>query len=254
MRQRLPPLCFAVLAAGCAARPVPPPAPPVAVQPVPAVRPTPLAPRPARSSILPLAQAKVDEAKGLDPAWTEADAPLNQARFAETAGNGVEADRLAGAARRAAEAFVAAYLHRQARAELERSYAFTALTDGQLERQQAAAAALLGGDVRAAAEQLRALNAELERAAQNYTARAGDTLWLIAARPEVYNNGWLWPLIWNANRSELRTPTRVVPGTLLQIRRHPTVDEVAQALDEARRQAAAGTLRPPAAARAKPGG
>ena len=124
------------------------------------------------------------------------------------------------------------------RMAFEQSFSYTALSEAQAEQQRQAAAALLAGRADEALAQVQALNRQLEHEERSYTVRPGDSLWLIAGRPEVYNNGWLWPLLWDANRDELRSPQRVFPGMVLDVRAHPTLDEIARALDRAR--AAAG--------------
>jgi hypothetical protein len=48
-----------------------------------------------------------------------------------------------------------------------------------------------------------------------YTVKAGDTLWLIAVK--VYNNGALWPTIFEANRDILTDPGRIRVGQVLKI-------------------------------------
>jgi len=66
-----------------------------------------------------------------------------------------------------------------------------------------------------------------------YTVRRGETLPQIAARPELYNDVALWPLIYRANRDQIRDPYQLWPGQILKIPRNFSRDE---ALD-ARRQA-----------------
>lgn len=53
----------------------------------------------------------------------------------------------------------------------------------------------------------------------SYTVRRGETLPQIAARPEIYNNSSLWPLIYRANRDQVRNPTQLWPGQVLKIPR-----------------------------------
>jgi nucleoid-associated protein YgaU len=54
----------------------------------------------------------------------------------------------------------------------------------------------------------------------SYTVQSGDTLWSIAANPEVYNNPYLWPLIFATNREHFRDPDNpalIEPGQILEI-------------------------------------
>lgn len=67
----------------------------------------------------------------------------------------------------------------------------------------------------------------------SYSVRRGETLPQIAARPEIYNEAGLWPLIYRANRDQVRDPYQLWPGQVLKIPRTYSRDEAA----EARRQA-----------------
>ncbi len=71
------------------------------------------------------------------------------------------------------------------------------------------------------------------RQAASYTVHRGETLPQIAARPDIYNDMALWPLIYRANRDQIRDPYQLWPGQVLKIPRNFNRDE---ALD-ARRQA-----------------
>lgn len=53
----------------------------------------------------------------------------------------------------------------------------------------------------------------------SYTVRRGETLPQIAARAEIYNDSTLWPLIYRANRDQIRDPKRLWPGQVLSIPR-----------------------------------
>ncbi|TJY62336.1 LysM peptidoglycan-binding domain-containing protein [Sinimarinibacterium sp. CAU 1509] len=84
---------------------------------------------------------------------------------------------------------------------------------------------------------LSALTRELATATQRYVVAAGDSLWIISGRPEVYGNPYLWPLIWQANLDSLSDPNQLRAGQRLKIRSNPTVAEVVQALDTAHQYA-----------------
>jgi LysM repeat protein len=61
--------------------------------------------------------------------------------------------------------------------------------------------------------------------ATSYTVRRGETLPQIAARSEIYNDSSLWPIIYRANRDQIRNPKQLWPGQVLKIPRHFTKDE-----------------------------
>ncbi|MHB8058117.1 MAG: LysM peptidoglycan-binding domain-containing protein [Desulfuromonadaceae bacterium] len=101
--------------------------------------------------------------------------------------------------------------------------------------------------MRAAAEaeirlrkQQAALAAETARAAQKknreppplptfYTVRRGETLPQISARTEIYNDSTLWPIIYRANRDQIRNPKRLWPGQVFVIPRNFSHDEAVEA-------------------------
>lgn len=63
----------------------------------------------------------------------------------------------------------------------------------------------------------------------SYTVRRGETLPQIAGRAEIYNDSSLWPLIYRANRDQIRDPKRLWPGQILSIPRHISRDDVLEA-------------------------
>lgn len=69
----------------------------------------------------------------------------------------------------------------------------------------------------------------------SYTVKNGDKLQIIAARKEIYNDLYQWPLIYKANRDQIRDPQILFVGQKLVIPRKLSLEEVR----EARRQAGA---------------
>jgi nucleoid-associated protein YgaU len=62
-----------------------------------------------------------------------------------------------------------------------------------------------------------------------YTVRRGETLPQISARTEIYNDSSLWPIIYRANRDQIRDPKRLWPGQVFVIPRNFSKDEVVEA-------------------------
>lgn len=141
----------------------------------------------------------------------------------------------AEAARRARQQILAAD-RRRARERLADAQQTTNLADPQLDDLRAAETALARGDHAEALHRLERLEAAVEDAVRTLRVRPGDSLWRIAARPEVYGNGLMWPLIWEANRNQLRSPELLRVGQLLKIRSNPTVEEVVQAIATAKQR------------------
>lgn len=128
-----------------------------------------------------------------------------------------------------------AYLER-AQLELQKSYQYTGLSDVQIAQQKNAESQLLLGAGEAAYRSLLQLNAQLRDGIKPYAVRRGDNLWIISARPEIYGNPWLWPLIWQNNLQVIPDPNRLAAGQQLKIRPNPTIQEVVDAVNTAREQ------------------
>lgn len=62
-----------------------------------------------------------------------------------------------------------------------------------------------------------------------YSVRRGETLPQISARTEIYNDSSLWPLIYRANRDQIRDPKQLWPGQTLKIPRHFSREEALEA-------------------------
>jgi nucleoid-associated protein YgaU len=68
----------------------------------------------------------------------------------------------------------------------------------------------------------------------NYRVGEGETLWSIAADPKVYNDPLLWPVLYQANRDQIKDPRQIYPGQTLKIPRDLTSAEKEEARDKAR--------------------
>ncbi len=68
-----------------------------------------------------------------------------------------------------------------------------------------------------------------------YTVNAGETLWLIASRKQVYHDAFLWPLLYRANRDQIRDPRRIYTGQVLNIPRNLGEAELKEARATARK-------------------
>jgi Tfp pilus assembly protein FimV len=54
---------------------------------------------------------------------------------------------------------------------------------------------------------------------EQYTVRKGDSLWWIAKYKDIYNDPFLWPIIYEANKSIIKNPKLLYPGQELGIPR-----------------------------------
>jgi nucleoid-associated protein YgaU len=70
--------------------------------------------------------------------------------------------------------------------------------------------------------------------ANDYAVGDGENLWTISAKPEVYGEGLLWPLLYQANRDQIKDPRQIFPGQSLSIRRDMTEVDLEDARQRAR--------------------
>jgi hypothetical protein len=151
----------------------------------------------------------------------------------ETARQAIRAADTAGAT---AEALAPA---RQALARAER-------------RLQQAQARLAQGDVKQARQLLEAAHADCLTARNlgqqaslvaggrpptgptQYTVQRGDTLWGISGRPAIYNDVYMWPLIYQANHQRIDDPDVLLPSQVLAIPRDYTREAAETARHRAR--------------------
>lgn len=180
------------------------------------------------------AEALVEQTRSLISGWDAADGDLVRARAALSQGESAEARLAAREALARAEEALSDHYARLANQELARSYTFSGLDDGQLLQLRAAEEILVTGNSRLAYGRLRQLNRQLAQRLRTYTVRSGDSLWVIAGRPEVYANSLLWPLIWQANLTVIPNPHRLRRGQTLKLRPHPSAQEIAEAVETAR--------------------
>ena len=59
----------------------------------------------------------------------------------------------------------------------------------------------------------------------SYTVSEGELLWTIAKRPDVYGDPLLWPLLYQANRDQIKDPRKIYAGQTLAIPRNVSDEE-----------------------------
>lgn len=71
-------------------------------------------------------------------------------------------------------------------------------------------------------------------APRHYRVGEGESLLTIAARKDIYADGLLWPLLYRANRDQIRDPKRIYPGQVLSIPRDLSEADKDDAREKAR--------------------
>jgi nucleoid-associated protein YgaU len=71
-----------------------------------------------------------------------------------------------------------------------------------------------------------------------YTVMAGDSLWAISGKSEVYGNPYQWPLIYKANRDKINDADLIYPGQEFDIEQSPSTADVDAAVMHAKTRGA----------------
>ena len=66
---------------------------------------------------------------------------------------------------------------------------------------------------------------ETENPSSKYIVVTGDTLWGISGMEITYKDNFLWPLIFKANRDQIKDPDLIFPRQDLRVDRNPTQEE-----------------------------
>ena len=176
----------------------------------------------------------VAQTRNLMSDWTGADEPLERARDARSGARWSESFFYAEEASAQADIAVSDHYARLANEELAHALNLVGLGEAQILQIRAAEEMMVTGNSRLAYGQLRTLNRQLAQQVKTYEVRSGDSLWVISGRPEGYSNPLLWPLIWRANVAVIPNPDRLQKGQVLDIKPHPSADDVAEAVEYAR--------------------
>jgi hypothetical protein len=102
-------------------------------------------------------------------------------------------------------------------------------------REAEAALADIARKAKLEAEAQARLQAEKQKAAREkslssmHTVKRGETLPQIAALQDIYSDSLLWPLIYRANRDQIRDPRQLWPGQVLRIPRNASREDIQEA-------------------------
>ncbi len=80
----------------------------------------------------------------------------------------------------------------------------------------------------------RAAEEELKRHPREWTVVKGECLWKIAGYEKIYGDPFQWPLIYKANKAQIKDPDLIYPGQVFKIPRNVPEEEVQQAIKEAK--------------------
>ncbi len=74
--------------------------------------------------------------------------------------------------------------------------------------------------------------------ADSYEVEGGDNLWNISAKDSIYANPYQWPLIYKANRSQIKDADLIYPGQVFDIDRSASSADIDAAVDHAKTRGA----------------
>ncbi len=186
------------------------------------------------------ARAAIAKAKALDWIWRDTEKYLKQAEDEAASPEGQKslAIKLANKARNQAELAVNQYYLEKAKVMFNEASAMKGLNANQTNTLSDADKAIRNAEGRKAYDLLTPLMTEIRAASVQYEVVRGDSLWSISGRAETYNNPYQWPLIYKANRDQIKDADLIYPGQNFTVDRNPSAADAQAAIDHARNRGA----------------
>ncbi len=186
------------------------------------------------------ATASIAKAKALDWSWRDTEDFLKEAETEAAAGPGHEelAIKLANKARNQADLAVNQYYLEHAKAIYREVSKMSGLNASQQSTLIEADKAIRNAEGRKAYDLLTPLMTELGTANIQYQVVRGDSLWSIAGKQDTYANPYEWPLIYKANRDQIKDADLIYPGQDFTINRNPSAAESEMAINHAKNRGA----------------
>ena len=186
------------------------------------------------------AKAAIAKAKAVDWIWRDTEKYLKQAENEANAADGQKslAIKLANKARDQADMAVNQYYLEKAKVMFDEASAMQGLDSNQVNALSDADKAIRNAQGRKAYDLLTPLMTEIRAASMQYEVERGDSLWSISGKAETYNNPYQWPLIYKANRDQIKDADLIHPGQSLAVDRNPSAADTQMAIDHARNRGA----------------
>jgi hypothetical protein len=73
-----------------------------------------------------------------------------------------------------------------------------------------------------------------EEASITYRVARGDSLWRISGKRSIYNDSFMWPLIYKANKATIEDPDLIYPKQKLDVKKDYPQNVVEDAVDKAK--------------------
>ena len=94
------------------------------------------------------------------------------------------------------------------------------------------------GYTQALAQRALLSKSDTSAAAGSYTVSTGDNLWSISGQDSVYGNPYQWPLIYKANRDQIKDADLIYPGQELSIDHSASGADIDAAINHAKTRGA----------------
>ncbi len=160
------------------------------------------------------------QAKKMGAEWRDTGKMLKKAEKALAAGDDAKATKLANKAQRQAE---------------------NAMKQSKNERARLAGLGLLSNEAASGASEDSVSSRQgggMIGGADSYEVVGGDNLWNISAKDSIYANPYQWPLIYKANRSQIKDADLIYAGQVLDIDRSASGTDIDAAIDHAKTRGA----------------
>ncbi len=164
------------------------------------------------------AKASNAQAKKMNAEWRDTGKVIKKAEKALAEGDTDKAIKLANKAQRQAENAM-----KQAKAEKARLTESGVIAGGAAASEDNAASRQGGA---------------MAGSADSYEVVGGDNLWNISAKDSIYANPYQWPLIYKANRSQIKDADLIYPGQVFDIDRSASNADIDAAVDHAKTRGA----------------
>jgi LysM domain len=158
------------------------------------------------------AKAMVAEAKAAASEWRDTGTLIEDAEKALNDGNCDEALKLANEA-------------------LEQAKSAKAQADAEHEKFLNSQAALESAEASSR-------SAGANAGADTYTVERGDNLWSISGKSSIYGDSYQWPLIYKANRDQIKDADLIYPNQVLDIDRNASSEDIDAAIEHAKTRGA----------------
>ena len=157
------------------------------------------------------------QAKKMGAEWRDTDKLIKKAEKALADGDEAQAIKLANKAQRQAE---------------------NAMKQAKEQEARLKASGAIGGTSMASEDDASSNQGAAMSGENSYEVVGGDNLWNISAKDSIYANPYQWPLIYKANRSQIKDADLIHPGQVFDIDRSASSADIDAAVDHAKTRGA----------------